>query len=345
MANAYANNLEVTIVSARSTCSKKQDVVVKLEYSNTGSQTIYILDWCLPRNELDDPLFTVTCNDVLVEYLGPMIKRREPTIEDVTPLKPGRIISTLVRISSAYDMTKTCNYSIHFTMPIERVIFKPVQTLNTISGKPISNLQSHIQSNNIRLGIEGRPNIQREQNDIMNVRKRAATLSYASCTTSQMSQISSAFPEALIYANNSFIYLNTTTPNATNRSTTWFGTFSLANWNTVKGHFQNITNVFSSQAITFDCRCTKRGTYAYVYPSQPYRIYLCSVFWSAPTKGTDSKAGTLIHETSHFIVVAGTKDYVYGQTGCKNLAISNSSAAIMNADSHEYFAENNPSLP
>ena len=51
-------------------------------------------------------------------------------------------------------------------------------------------------------------------------------------------------------------------------------------------------------------------------------IYLCSVFWTAPLTGTDSKAGTLIHEMSHFNVVASTDDYVYGQTGAKSLAIS-----------------------
>jgi peptidyl-Lys metalloendopeptidase len=48
---------------------------------------------------------------------------------------------------------------------------------------------------------------------------------------------------------------------------------------------------------------------------------------------------------SHFTVVASTNDYVYGQTGAKNLAISDPSKAINNADNHEYFAENTPALP
>jgi peptidyl-Lys metalloendopeptidase len=43
-------------------------------------------------------------------------------------------------------------------------------------------------------------------------------------------------------------------------------------------------------------------------------------------------------------VVVGTSDYAYGQTACKSLAIKNSNKAINNADSHEYFAENNPVL-
>ena len=63
---------------------------------------------------------------------------------------------------------------------------------------------------------------------------------------------------------------------------------------------------------------------------------------SAPLTGTDSKAGTLVHEMSHFNVTAGTDDHVYGQSGAKSLAISDPAAALDNADSHEYFAENNP---
>jgi peptidyl-Lys metalloendopeptidase len=81
-----------------------------------------------------------------------------------------------------------------------------------------------------------------------------------------------------------------------------------------------------------------------VYPTQPYKIYVCKAFWSAPLTGTDSKGGTLLHEMSHFDVVAGTDDNVYGQAGAANLAITNPDAAVQNADSHEYFGENTPAL-
>jgi peptidyl-Lys metalloendopeptidase len=66
------------------------------------------------------------------------------------------------------------------------------------------------------------------------------------------------------------------------------------------------------------------------------------VYWSAPATGTDSQAGTLIHEMSHFTVVAGTDDLAYGQTAAEALATSDPDSAIRNADSHGYFAENSP---
>ena len=48
---------------------------------------------------------------------------------------------------------------------------------------------------------------------------------------------------------------------------------------------------------------------------------------------------------SHFNVVAGTDDHAYGQPNARSLAVSNPDLALDNADNHEYFAENTPTLP
>jgi peptidyl-Lys metalloendopeptidase len=108
----------------------------------------------------------------------------------------------------------------------------------------------------------------------------------------------------------------------------------------IAGQFTNV----QPPLATITTRC-KHYYYAYGYPNKPYTIYLCKVFWLASLSGTDSQGGTLIHEMSHFTLVAGTNDYVYGQAGARNLAITNPNNAINNADNHEYFAENNPKLP
>jgi hypothetical protein len=82
--------------------------------------------------------------------------------------------------------------------------------------------------------------------------------------------------------------------------------------------------------------------FAFVYPTNPYMVYVCGGFWSAALTGTDSRAGTLIHEITHFTVVAGTDDYAYGQSAAMALAVSNANQAVDNADNYEYFAENTP---
>ena len=65
-------------------------------------------------------------------------------------------------------------------------------------------------------------------------------------------------------------------------------------------------------------------------------------FWAADVTGTDSRGGTLLHELSHFDVVAATDDHVYGQAGAAELARTAPDRAVNNADSHEYFGENTP---
>jgi len=162
------------------------------------------------------------------------------------------------------------------------------------------------------------------------------------CTATQASTLAQALSAAGGMANNSVTYLNGS-PAATPRYVTWFGTFSTSGWNTAKTHFVAIKEAIDNNRVTFNCSC-KKNYYAYVYPAQPYVVYPCNVFWTAPMTGTDSKGGTLIHEISHFNVVAATDDWAYGQSAAKSLAISDPTKALNNADNHEYFAENTPFL-
>ena len=125
------------------------------------------------------------------------------------------------------------------------------------------------------------------------------------------------------------------------RYTTWFGAYTSSRYATVSQHFVAIDDAFDTKAINVNCGC-KKSIYAYVQSNDPYKIYVCRAFWNAPNTGTDSRAGTLIHEMSHFDIVANTDDVIYGQAGAKNLAINDPDGATRNADSHEYFAENTP---
>jgi uncharacterized Zn-binding protein involved in type VI secretion len=80
--------------------------------------------------------------------------------------------------------------------------------------------------------------------------------------------------------------------------------------------------------------------FAYVYPTdKTHTIYLGKHFHPAPETGSDSKAGTLIHEVSHFNDVAGTDDVVYGTDNAENLAQQSPSDAKKNADNFEYYIE------
>lgn len=71
-------------------------------------------------------------------------------------------------------------------------------------------------------------------------------------------------------------------------------------------------------------------------------VNLDGSFWTAPRMGEDSRAGTLTHEVSHFWNSGGTHDYIYGRSGCRELARTNPRKAANNADSQEYWLETLP---
>ena len=172
---------------------------------------------------------------------------------------------------------------------------------------------------------------------------------FHNCSSEQEASLTSARNAASSYAAGAVAYFNANKQGL--RYTTWFGVYDLSRYNTVSSNFSAISSAEDTAPVDFDCSCpaypNNPGVLAYVYPTLSYNIYLCSAYWGQPMTGTDSKAGVLIHEMSHFTVVAGTNAHfgeVYGQAAAKDLAITDPDHAIVNADSHEYFAENTPPL-
>lgn len=119
--------------------------------------------------------------------------------------------------------------------------------------------------------------------------------------------------------------------------TEWFGVFDNARFNAVKNNYTLVRDRMQDTTFTYDLSgagCTP-GVFAYTYKGTT-KVWMCGAFWTAPTLGTDSKAGTVVHELSH--AVARTDDITYGQSSCRQLAINNPDQAVKNADNHEYCA-------
>ncbi len=135
---------------------------------------------------------------------------------------------------------------------------------------------------------------------------------------------------------------------------TWFGIYSPARAERVRRNLKAIHRVLDSADLRFYCGdpnepTCKGSTYAYVYSTEPYAVTLCPMFFTMPMLpgGSPSDAvyedgtmeGTLIHEISHFDVVAGTDDSCYSRSDCADMAIDDPTSAMANADSYQYFAE------
>ena len=325
----------VSLSVAQSEFGSAQDVLVTVTVSNPHKQTVRVLKWFTAAEGVEEPLFAVTRDGEPVPYIGAHYKRPAVTGKDYISLKAGQSISHTVSLAEYYDLSQSGHYEVFYAVASSQLFDEKGSASAT---------RDNLISEKVSFRAEGRAP---KGKPTQPPPPPPGGNSFNACTVDQQDLLVSARNQAAAYANNAKTYLNSHN-SGTPRYLEWFGAYTSARYNIVKGNFDNIARDMAvdmtGAGITFDCKC-KQPYYAYVYPNQPYNIYLCKVFWQAPLSGTDSKAGTLIHEMSHFDVVAGTDDVVYGQAGARNLADTDPDAAITNADSHEYFAENTPPLP
>lgn len=335
--NAQTNPLQVRMAALS---GKAGDLLgaVEIVITNTSNKVVRVPKWQLPSDFPETSLFRVTHDGKPVVYEGMQVKRGLPQAGDFAILRPQQSLRTVVDLSASYDLSKSGNYEVMLASPLQYASLSDGSMLRSDRGTPMV-----MRSQALKLWVDG--------NDVLGAKANKGKpgsggtvvngVSYVGCSTTQISTAGNAVVAARGYSENAKNYLasGTTGP----RYTTWFGTYASSRYNTVKQNFGAIDTALdqSGGQIKINCGCNQ-NYYAYVYPTRPYEIFVCRAFWSAPLTGTDSKAGTLIHETSHFNVVAGTDDIVYGQSGARSLAISDPASAVQNADSHEYFAENTP---
>ncbi|WP_374567820.1 M35 family metallo-endopeptidase [Ideonella sp.] len=322
------DKLNIRLSAANPVVQGDASVAVDVTVTNVSGHAVKVLKWHLPEDELHAPLFKVTKEDgSAARYVGALVKRAAPTEADYVRIQAGATLTYRVELSHLYQLGNG-RYSVEF---IGR------------EGRGASEA-SYKTSTPLMLWTSGRSAAVDTASADTEGNGTEANISFTGgCTASEQSTLTSAVGAATTYSTESKGYMNGT-PTGSQRYVEWFGKFTQKRWDKIEKHFNKIDAAFKTKPITLDCSCTS-SAYAYVYPNQPYKIYLCNAFWSAPMTGTDSKGGTLIHEMSHFDVVANTDDNAYGQTAARQLAKTNPKAATENADSHEYFAENNPHLP
>lgn len=343
------NPLRVSVISLG---ADKVEVTV----TNTSSRTLRIPKWQLPADVQRSNLFRITRDGVEVGFEGAMIKRGVPTAEDFAILRAGRSYRSVVELGAAYDLSKAGHYTVTYAAPLQYASLSGGIRLQQRNGLPMI-----AQGAPIRIVLD-RNMLDRSMLDRSMLDQRATFpsgrrispvlpanpelsdvlgISTVACSASQIATIGNAVLSARAYSERARGYLNAGTTGT--RYTTWFGAYTSSRYATAQQHFVAIDNAMDQTGgqVTINCGCND-NYYAYVIKNQPYQIFVCNAFWSAPLIGTDSKAGTLIHEISHFTVVADTDDHAYGQGLAQSLAISNPTLALDNADSHEYFAENTP---
>ncbi len=351
-----ADRLEVQIRGAENKASFKgaDPIAISFSLTNPTDQKVQVLVWRTPfaKEGLTENIFVVAGGRTTfgsssqIGYIGPIIKRRPPGPEDYITLGPGETRTTSVNLSDYYAIYQQGDYSVSYrgagAAPIAGSSDNPVQT-------PVGPLKKMVAiSNAFTFSVtEARAPAPKA---VVPAALPAGGLGFDQCDANQQADLKLAIPEAQKIAAAASDILKSTPasqqPNSV-RYKTWFGTHSAARYSKVSDHYVQIESAYRTKAIQIACKGNQCSSniYAYVFPTAPYKIYVCGAFWAANLSGTDSRAGTLVHEMSHFDVVAGTNDVVYGQSGARQLAAQDPDTAITNADSHEYFAENDPNLP
>lgn len=303
---------------------------ISFSITNISDQNIALLPWGLPfEGEFTMNIFTISTGGKRVQYVGKRVKRGAASESDYLLIAPRRTITVDCDLTKGYDLAAGGVFEIYFSGFIQYGIYDAKDKFVIQSRKVISN--------SITIDIEPY---------VSSAKLSKAYTDVVSCSEFQKQVLEAALTEAEKFTDeavDTLTGLQIDTRSVAGRYLSWFGDYTDSNYSEVVSIYQAMQNTFNTETITFHCDCST-SNYAWVYPDKPYNIHICNSFWNAPVTGTDSQAGTIIHEMSHFNSIAHTDDYVYGQEFAFNLAANNPAEAINNADNFEYFAENNPHL-
>ncbi|OED36075.1 hypothetical protein AB833_28745 [Chromatiales bacterium (ex Bugula neritina AB1)] len=324
---------EIPIVVQMSVAS---DGVVRVEFTNSGEAPVVLLPWNTPfEAELSEDIFQIE-DPVTGErsvYRGRLGKRGPPATDQLIHLAAGGVATAEVNLPRYYSLEKKGTYLVRFE---GRILF---QFEDDLPGVALDSTQQFntvlISSDAILIDLAPAPD----------TRAAKTSLFDGSCSTDQREEIAIAVVAAeriTAAALNDLVSLEIESRPHSPRYLRWFGRYTGSRFNTVLNGFIAAEEVFANGTLRFDCGCAEIDKFAYVRPADPYLIYLCPGFWGARLDGRDSRAGTLLHELTHFPQVRGTRDYAYGAVNAALLAQTDPSLSVLNADSYEFFAENSP---
>ena len=135
LSSAASQNIVVNVSMPDSTTVSDRQVLVDVVFTNVGESSIRMVNWFLPDGELDADMFLMSRNGEPVMYLGPVVKRAAPSAQDMITLAPGESISRSVDLASAYDLSRSGEYSIQYAVASTH-LFAPAHALKPCGGMP-----------------------------------------------------------------------------------------------------------------------------------------------------------------------------------------------------------------
>ena len=347
--------LKARIIAPEGPVKSGKPVTVKIVLTNTGEEDLAVLTWNTPLDKVITDCLVVTLNGRQVAYDGPIVKRAAPRTKDYAKLKAGQSIEADFDVSNAYDTSRPGVYKVRFKTPIADATSGSAPAgsalmAGTHERRPVR--IAHQTSFSTSKGVGARLTLGAAARQAeARAKKNAGTSTSLQKKKAAAAAVTGPLPPTLVGGSatrkaatrkahtDGYALCKAAIASLANdaRYREWFGTHSATRFKKVKANYSAVRERMERVPFTYDLTgdgCDD-GIFAYTYQGTS-TIWYCSAFWSAPAKGTDSKAGTVVHEHTHSD--ASTDDINYGQEDCRALARKKPARAVKNADSHEYYA-------
>ena len=310
-------------------CEKSLSAVAcTFEFLNVGGEDYYLLKRDTPLEGLFSQFIAVSHKGRKLEYEGILIDRAPPTKDEYILLKAGQKVSATVQINEVFALMHDGIYTVEYIKPLI-VLNERKMPIEVRAGEA-----TYVRLENARY-----LSLPSQQDDVQS----EGTITIESCTTATITGGTSSQRTDVLNAHKKLCKeFADSKVNVTNTDfyKTWWGTYTTARADKVKGVIDKCVDGLTNKAVTYvinpsNCQSnwnayTRKGTTTvYLCPAyQNYQVYCIS-------SGSATKESILAHEWSH--AFGYTDDNAYGATANKNLAKSDPDKAVNNADTYEYW--------
>jgi len=358
VAQARPDDTEVTaLLRATLTVDKprvgaNEPATVRFTLQNLSQQPLSILEWETPLEGVKNDIFAIEHDGHAVAYRGPLFTRGLPAPESYVRLAPRESVTAVVDLARFYAIDEPGTYRVRLRGRVSdlgtedaAVLAASAQTARRLRPRPLGSNEVSFEQTGRRTAPPEPPPPSRR------TAIAAAPVFQGSCNAADKAAVETALDKSRIEASLAAIglaFLPTAQRPLSQRTTKWFGSYDLARYELVVRNYVAIYNGLASRQITFICEDAGAhcgADIAFVSHLDPFRIHLCPAFFRLRDDGPDSKPGAILHEMSHFQVIAGTEDHCRYMLACADLAVASPGLAVDSAQNYAYFAENDPYIP
>jgi peptidyl-Lys metalloendopeptidase len=324
-------------VTAQKQYQLGEPIDVTFELHNPTGQDYSLLVWDTPLERWDREVgryVKISHGNRDLAYQGRVVRRSgTPGARSYRTVHAGETVRETVDLSTAFAFTEPGTYTVTLDSRIRDAVPGAAPSGRASIQFTGHELDAAAATFELLPGGQPRPTITAtlRQNDS----KAALKAKFRHMSDSQERDVRNTIPKADRYVDKAIDVLHDDP--RSDRYKKWFGKWNDHRYDQVSSIFRRIDH--DADDATYDGACDDEDIYAYVRSDYPDHIWLCAGFWDLPLTGIDSKAGTIVHEESHFDVNGGTQDYAYGTENCMELARHDPNTAIANADNYAFFVE------